>query len=704
MRFYIFALLIQIFSLQAVADPYTLFTENGKVGLKNEAGLVVIQPQYEALGWSNGSFSVNGNVTGYKLKGGWGVISISDQRITPPAYTSLSPAESSLIIASKESNLLQIRTGCINTEGKTVIPFMYAGIKVHAMRVVAFIREGNRFKHGLVDLNNRILIPFEYRNIYPIGSLRYAVEDFNGKTALYSESGRQITGFDIDSLSDFRNNLAIIYESGKMGLINREGQLQSEAKYREIELNPGGVRVRMPDQWQIFTAENKLIETIEADSISWIEEGRYKIQSAGRSWLTNAAFKKIHNETFQSIGVFQNARAIFKSGALFGVMRKNGSVVLPPNFSKIILGDDYMLTFEKNIDKSSWTLRDTLGQRKTTKLYDVMCKKTGLIFPVKKNGFWGGIDFFGNEIIACVYDSLYETHHNQVAVKFKGMYGIISLKEEWLAYPQPHPAKLLNPDRYFKKSDSTLFLCSFNGTILYFTNNQVQVHENFLVESVSNGGTWTIDFDGRIISRQLPPSIQTEEIFPSSEGLRGIRRNGKYGFIDDQGRLRIANRYESIMSFSEGLAGIKIRNKWGFINRDEKIVIQPNYEEATPFHRGYSLVKQNGLFGLIDTEGKVILPTRFHSIRVQDNGRLLLMKDGMQGLADAFGNVLLHPKYVSVEDLNNGFVIVQQNGKFGLTTLNGVSTVPTHYDWLTFDRHKNTYFALQKSQWLIFTN
>jgi len=206
-------ILIFLSSLQVIAEPYSVFEEDGKFGLKNEAGLILIPAKYEALGWSNGSFSVTGQVTGYKLKGSWGVMNVNNQRITPPDYSSLTPAEGLLLVASKRSASFKISTGCINTEGKIIIPFTYTGVKVHSLRAVVFIREGNLFKHGLIDLENKILIPFQYRNIYPIGSLRYAVENFDGKTALYSEGGKQITGFTIDSISQFRNNLAIIYEA-----------------------------------------------------------------------------------------------------------------------------------------------------------------------------------------------------------------------------------------------------------------------------------------------------------------------------------------------------------------------------------------------------------------------------------------------------------------------------------------------------------
>lgn len=693
----IFVISILFFSLTTVAEPYVRFEENGKFGLKNESGQIIIPAIYDALGWSNGSFSVTLNVTGYKLGGTWGIVNVNNERITKADYLSLTPADGSLIVATKKSSPIVVSAGLINTEGKTIIPFTYAGVKVHSLRIVAFIRNGNQFKHGLINLENKILIPFQYKNIYPIGSLRYAVEDFNGRVALYSEGGQQISGFTIDSLSDFRNNVAIIYENGKQGLINREGQLKSEAKFREIQITPEGIRARMPDEWLVMSAENKTLDVIEGDSIAWLEEDRYKISSGSQCWLADKNLKKLNDQSVLDIQPFENGLAVFKTASGYGVMKRNGGILLKPVFKKILFENSFLLTQDGN---NNWSLRDTTGLLKTSKPYDIILKEHKGLFAAMRKNYWGAIDEMGREIVACVYDSVLQTGEDQLAVKFKGLFGIINTKEQWLVYPQPHRIMLLNKDRYFKKVGKTLFLMSFDGTVLYFTDNPINVNAENFTEYISTGGNWTIDFDGKIISRQLPPTEVTEKIFPASEGLRGIKRNGKYGFIDDLGRLRIANRYEDVKPFSEGLAAMKIRNKWGFINRDEKIVIQPAYEDAAPFSNEHSIIKQKGLYGYMNNEGRVVLPARYDAVEVLKTKRLLLTLNNLKGLADAKGNVLLHPKYEYIQDIGNGYIVVKQDGKYGLATLKGLNTIPQMYDYMVFDAENERYLALKKSEWI----
>src|SRR5204862_7819841 len=96
---------------------------------------------------------------------------------------------------------------------------------------------------------------------------------------------------------------------------------------------------------------------------------------------------------------------------------------------------------------------------------------------------------------------------------------------------------------------------------------------------------------GLIVDRQVQP-VAVEKFSDESEGLRAIKKDGLYGFIDSRGRLRIANRYEDVKSYSETLAAAKIRGRWGFINHEDKIAIQPAFEEVSSFKNGFALVKQ----------------------------------------------------------------------------------------------------------------
>jgi hypothetical protein len=683
----------------AQAEVYRVFEERGKFGLKNTRDEILIPARYDALGWSNGEFSVIHNVTGFRLNDLWGLVSIAHEIITPAEFFSLYPGSGNLLMATRRSPLtLRISAGCVDTSGKVIIPFNYSGITLHSMRAIVYTLDGNRMKYGLIDMNNKVILPQLYQYIYPVGSLRYAVQNFKNKTALFSENGKAITNFSIDSLSQVQHGLAILYQNGYMGLIDRAGKVVKEPVYREVVLKEGTYYVRLPDEWSMVDATNKLIRKIEADSVVPIGANRTKIVTAQGTRLTDKDFKPVGNEIFQQISPFKHDLAVYRVNGKAGVLRSDGTILLPAEFDHIQIDENHLMVYSLQSGKRTGWLYDLAGNKLSAKPYDKILPFNGTIFPVVKGNFQGGINKAGQEVIACAYDSLLDACDDLAVVKFRGQYGIINLHDQWVVTPQPHKISLINKERFFEHAGNLTFLKGMDGSILYFTSNKIELLNNRLTEYVTGGGKWTINLNGQIVHREQPAQEYAEIVFPSSEGYRGIKRNGRYGFIDELGRLRIANRYEGIMPFSNGLAAVKIRGKWGFINKGDNIVIQPVFEEVDLFTNGFTKAKQNGKYGMIDGSGKVILEFRYDKLHVLENMRILICSGRYVGLADADGNVLLQPKYDSVEDLGNGYAIVKQHEKFGLVSLQGISTIPIQFDQLIYMPERNVFLGLKRSE------
>jgi hypothetical protein len=678
---------------------FSVFEENGKVGLKDEEGQILIPASYEAIGWSNGSLSIVDKVVGYQSEGLWGIIHTSNKRITPAEFLELNPAEGPLLLAKKKSNLSQRPSfGVINTAGKVLVPFHYDGLQLTNMRAVVMSRQGTRYTFGLIDISNKNLIPLEYQRIYSLGSLRYAVENFESKTAIFSDNGTQLTNFLIDSISTFKKDHAIIYENQRQGLIDRNGQVLLPATYGEIRISDRGVEARDPDSWYLLNGQNKLIREYQAEEIKSLSPYRYLVKSGGKCQLTDNRFQPLHEGYFSSLHTFTDGVAVFTKNGRSGAVDTTGKLVLPAHYQQLILDDKRFLACLDANPKNRWVVLDWNGATVTDKNYEAIAPFNGKFFPVKNRGFWGGVNAQGKEIIACVHDSLVQQTGNHVVVKFRGEYGIINLQEDWIITPQANGLKLLNDDVYLEFAGKTTFLKSLAGEIIYFSDYPLEFEGQCLREYLPSGKYWLVDLSGIITDR---PAADAEKILPESEGLQGIYRDGKYGFIDQEGRLRIANRYEDVRPFSDGLAAIRIRNLWGFIDQQEKLVVQPVYNEVENFHKGVAVVKQNRLSGLVDQRGKVVLPLRYEKIIRNGHERFLLWQEGLIGLADATGSILIHPKYDQLVDTGNGYVIVNRGGKSGLLTLHGVSTIPLMYDDLLFDPHHQQYMALKRSPWEI---
>jgi WG containing repeat len=484
---YIFCLLLlPIFS---IAEAYNIFEDNGKVGLKNESGKVLIPAKYEALGWSDGEFSVLNNATGYRSAGKWGLISLANHILTKAEFEEISPADASLLIVRKKSpGTLRVVAGAITSSGKEVIPFQYDDIKLSSLRAIVFTKIGNQYKYGLIDLENKVLIPQQFKNIRSLGSLRYAAENFDGKWALFTDSGRQITNFTIDNISSFQKQYAIFYSGYHQGLMDRDGIVKIEPKHQEIKVNEdGSVYSRQPATWLFLDGQNKLHQKVQADSISEISKNLFKLNASGTIQLIDYNLKPVSATRIHTLENFINGKAIFSVDQRYGVIRSDGTIVVEPKYSTLKWDNNYFLSNTRQGGKDQWILLDSIGKPLHTKSYDFILPYNGQFFPVITRNFWGAITPSGKEILSCTYDSILQQLDNNIVVKFHGQYGIVNQAEVWLVAPRSKKIRLIAEDRFLEFTPKTTYLKSFDNSIIYFSENKLELRGNNLLEYLPSG-------------------------------------------------------------------------------------------------------------------------------------------------------------------------------------------------------------------------
>jgi hypothetical protein len=101
-----------------------------------------------------------------------------------------------------------------------------------------------------------------------------------------------------------------------------------------------------------------------------------------------------------------------------------------------------------------------------------------------------------------------------------------------------------------------------------------------------------------IVLLKNPFVAQSDWIFP-------YEKNGLFGYTNTCADTITAPIFEEAEETRGGLGRIKYKGRYGFINNDGKIVIKPKYIQASEFLFGKSVVsKQNGKILTITTEGK----------------------------------------------------------------------------------------------------
>jgi WG containing repeat len=618
----------------------------------------------------------------------WGLLSTEKKPITKAIYDQIIPGIPYSIVKKYDATTARYAAGCIDAAGEFVIPMDYTDLRMEGMRLIACQKSAGGFVYGVITLKNEIIIPIAYKSIRSLGTLRFAAENTSGKFALFTENGKALTNFDIDKIADFDKGVSIFEQQGLMGILNRNGDIIASARYSHIEVNERGEIIgQLPNEWKwVDATTGQIKQTLLAHKVTLLNHQSLLINNRKGTALFSQDLKQqsdYYNTLYQSIlpGFFivRNAKA--------GLIKEDGSLVLPLAFDSVIV--DKRFVFARNLNQ--WQIYTHDGKLLSERSYQQIFATNGSVY-VKRKSFWGALKENGKEAIACVYDSILESNATHLSIKFKGGYGIINWQEQWLVSPQRFPLILINEDRYMVKEGALLTLKDFNQQVYYFTNNPVSITENGLLEKTSIGELWQVTFTGVVTKLQQVGTNQVSEVAEEHEGYRAIRKDGKWGFVDAQGRLRIPNRYDKVQHFSEGLAPFSLRAKWGFLNKEDQIIIHPTYEEVKPFVNGFSVVMLKKKYGLISKNNTLILPCRFDAIRQLESGYFELVNNGLVGLADKTASIIYDPKYTTQEFFRNN-IVVQRQGKFGVLDLNGIDVIPTMHDAITI-HEGNQYLIL----------
>ncbi len=141
-------------------------------------------------------------------------------------------------------------------------------------------------------------------------------------------------------------------------------------------------------------------------------------------------------------------------------------------------------------------------------------------------------------------------------------------------------------------------------------------------------------------------------------------------------------RFEEADVYSEGLAGVKIDGKWGFMNEDFRVQISPQFDFVNPFHNGFAKVMIGKFFGFINKKGKMVIDAKYEKTGEINGGYVNVLSGGLWGLLDSNGNWKIRPKYTSLGDFKNGLMAFESDGQYGYLDENNKVIIPAEYDYV----------------------
>lgn len=175
---------------------------------------------------------------------------------------------------------------------------------------------------------------------------------------------------------------------------------------------------------------------------------------------------------------------------------------------------------------------------------------------------------------------------------------------------------------------------------------------------------------------------EVDFVYAFSEGLALFNdKNGKYGFVDETGKIVINSQFEYASSFFSNFSLIKQNGKYGFIDKTGKITVNPQFEFALPFNEGKAAFSNGEKWGYINTKGSYVINPQFDDAFSFSEGFALVKKDNAYGFIDGKGEFVINPQFEQALPFSNGLAVIQQNKSFGYIDKKGIIKINPQFEY-----------------------
>ena len=174
-------------------------------------------------------------------------------------------------------------------------------------------------------------------------------------------------------------------------------------------------------------------------------------------------------------------------------------------------------------------------------------------------------------------------------------------------------------------------------------NATAQTNSETYVTAKVSGKEGIINAKGEWVINPIYDHVDRKTFGPN--GLAAVQLDGKYGYIDKNGKTVIEQQFDYASSFAEnGLARIKANDgKWGYIDKTGKMIINPQYEWAGDFGKnGLAEVRLDGKSCYINKKGKIIADAAPNEATKTATDELTpTEQDGKYGYVDQSGKMVI---------------------------------------------------------------
>lgn len=500
---------------------YFTIVENNKMGVIDNKGNVIIEPNYNTIQIPNPTkdvfICINDDET--KVVNEKGEESFKNfEEVSAIQLKELAteiPFEKS-VLKYKENE----KYGLVNFEGKKITEAIYENIENLPYKEGELLVENNG-KYGVINMLGKVVIPVEYKEI--------KVDEYYEKDSAYRYSG-YIVGTETDNGTMYK-------------YINYNNKQQSKDEYQDIQRV---VDYENKDEYYLIFKKDNKYGVIKNENI-----------------VINNEYDNIEYDSF-------NQLFTVKKDGKYGVLKSNGETLISCLYDEIDIEGIYIYSLKGE----EQIIFDTTGAKienpKYKSVYNV--EDTNYKITINNENKYGVVDENNNEIIKNEYYYIGYLGNNYFVVSGQnGKNGIMNNEGKVVLEVKYDTIEKLEKSDIIEATElNTNTIILFNKEIKQIaniSNSTLYEGENF-VKLYSNNEQKYFDSEG---NEKENKEILNNKLFADV-------KNGKWGFIDSNGNVIVDYIYDNVTEFnSYGFAGIKKDGKWGSINDEGKVIIEPTY-------------------------------------------------------------------------------------------------------------------------------
>lgn len=347
----------------AIASKYT---EDGeyKYGVVDEEGVVYIPVNYDEISLFKEGSNYRDNVYKCQRNGKLGLVNAQDITLLQCEYSSIKHSGEYVYLVKNGKNGYAELKG--TDEVKSLIPCIYDKLESYSKN--APMRATYNGKEGMIDGNNKIIIPFEYSNIgkfYNVGAYNMAWVEKDGKYGIYNIDGTVIQPWDIEKAYVMNENSGTSYltfddfpdpstpyihivVNGMTGVLSgKTYKTVIPCKYGYISpvINERAF-YKANNKWGIMDIQNNSIQEAIYDKIkinnnmlseAFTPDGTFNdnmyVFIGDKQGMIDKNGKAFIPVKYDSLGVFSENMIVTKCGNLYGYINSNGEESIPLTYS-----------------------------------------------------------------------------------------------------------------------------------------------------------------------------------------------------------------------------------------------------------------------------------------------------------------------------------------------------------------------------------